>query len=94
MLRVRYSGTLARVAGRAEELVDLPPSGRLDDLLAELASRHPGVLGGSVEMQWRHGASHVWVAVNGRVLYDEDAFGAQQLTDGDEVTLGAPLGGG
>lgn len=45
-------------------------------------------------MQWRHGSSHVWVAVNGRVLVDQAAIDARQLADGDEITLAAPLGGG
>lgn len=74
--------------------MDLPASGRLGDLLADLSARYPGVLGGSAEMQWRHGSSSIWVAVNGRVLCDEETLGAQPLADGDEITLSPPLGGG
>ena len=94
MLRVRYRGILARVAGRAAETVAVPPSGRLTDLLVDLLARYPGVLGGSAEMQWRHGSSTIWVAVNGIVLVDQDAIDARQLVEGDEITLAAPLGGG
>ena len=95
MLRVLFSGTLRRVAGCVEAAVPLPTSRRLGDLSADLADRFPGVLGTSAEMQWRHGSSHVIVAVNGRVVSDADGIAADwPLHEGDEVTIAAPLGGG
>ena len=76
-------------------MASLPPSGALGDLLEELATRFPGVLGQSPELQWRHGSSHVIVAVNGRVVSDGDPIAVEwPLQDGDEVTIMAPLGGG
>ena len=95
MITVRFSGALRQVAGRAELAAPTPISGKLADLLEDLESLYPGVLGGSAEIQWRHGATHVMVAVNGRLVDqgqgdDSDAL----VADGDVVTLLAPLGGG
>ena len=95
MLRVQFSGTLREVAGCAEATASLPASRALGDLLAELEARFPGVLGNSAELQWRHGSSHVMVAVNGKLALDGGAIaGGQLLQDGDVVTIMAPLGGG
>ena len=95
MITVRFSGALRQVAGQAETALPAPPSGRLQDLLEELETQHPGILGGSPEIQWRHGATHVMVAVNGRVA--DQGQGEEcdaPVADGDVVTLLAPLGGG
>ncbi len=95
MITVRFSGALRQVAGKPETLLPAPASGLLSDLLADLESRHPGVLGGSAEIQWRHGATHVMVVVNGHLVdqgQGEDS--GTSIADGDVVTLLAPLGGG
>ncbi len=95
MITVRFSGALRQVAGRAETVVPMPASGMLADLLEGLETLYPGILGGSAEIQWRHGATHVMAAVNGRVVDQgrgEDCDAS--VADGDVVTLLAPLGGG
>jgi molybdopterin converting factor small subunit len=95
VITIRFSGALRQVAGRAETALPAPASGRLRDVLGDLESLFPGILGGSAEIQWRHGATHVMVAVNGRIVdqgagEDSDA----PVADEDIVTLLAPLGGG
>ena len=70
----------------------LPSSRRLADVLDTLAKTYPGILGTSAEYQWRHGSSHVIIAINGKVVDDESAD--IQLADSDEVSLLPPLGGG
>ncbi len=69
-----------------------PSSGRLTDLLAVLARTYPGILGTAADYQWRHGSSHVMIAVNGVLIEGENQ--EIQLLDGDEVSLVPPLGGG
>jgi molybdopterin converting factor small subunit len=95
VITVRFSGALRQVAGRAEMVAPAPASGKLSDLLAELESVYPGILGGSAEIQWRHGATHVMAVVNGRVVDQGRGEGVDAMVaDGDVVTLLAPLGGG
>jgi len=73
----------------------LPQSRLLGDVLDALARAYPGVLGGSTELQWRHGSSYVMVAVNGHIVSEDEVARRQvALAEGDEVTLLAPLGGG
>lgn len=69
-----------------------PESHRLDELLALLEKKHPGLLGTSADYQWRHGSTHVLIAVNGKII--EGTSEDVRLSDGDEVTLVPPLGGG
>jgi sulfur carrier protein ThiS len=95
VITVRFSGALRQVAGRAETAVPVPATGKLADLLAELEILYPGILGGSGEIQWRHGATRVMVAVNGRVVdQGQGEVCGLPAADGDVVTLLAPLGGG
>jgi molybdopterin converting factor small subunit len=72
--------------------MELPASRRLADVLDALARTYPGILGAAADYQWRHGSSHVIIAINGRVVDDESTD--TQLADGDEVSLLPPLGGG
>lgn len=92
MLRVKFSGTLRQIAGCSQALIERPSSGRLADLLDTLARTYPGILGTAAGYQWRHGSSHVMIAVNGVLIEGEKQ--EIQLSDGDEVSLVPPLGGG
>lgn len=92
MLRVRFSGSLRQIAGCTEAPIDLPSSCRLTDALEILAHAFPGILGTSVDYQWRHGSSHVVIAVNNRII--DDANVDVLLSEGDEISLMPPLGGG
>lgn len=92
MLRVKFSGMLRQIAGCTEATIQCPSSGRLSDLLAVLAHTYPGILGTAADYQWRHGSSHVMIAVNGVLIEGENQ--EIQLLDGDEVSLVPPLGGG
>lgn len=92
MLRIRFSGALARLVGCAEITVEPPQSHRLDELLAVLENKYPGLLGTSADYQWRHGSTHVMIAVNGKII--EGASEDIRLSDDDEVSLVPPLGGG
>lgn len=95
MITVQFTGALRQVAGRAEAALPLPASGKLADVLEELESLYPGILGSSAEIQWRHGATHVMAAVNGRVVdQGRGDISDASVADGDVVTLIAPLGGG
>lgn len=95
MITVRFSGALRQVAGRAETMMPAPSSGMLCDLLEGLESLYPGILGGSAEIQWRHGATHVMVVVNGNLVdQGQGERSDAPVADGDVVTLLAPLGGG
>jgi MoaD family protein len=93
VVKVKFSGTLRQIAGRAEMTMELPASRRLGEVLQTLAAVYPGILGDSTDLQWRHGSSHVVVAVNGRVI-EEGNGEAMLLADNDEVSLVPPLGGG
>ncbi|MCL4393710.1 MAG: MoaD/ThiS family protein [Chloroflexi bacterium] len=92
MLKVKLSGALRDLAGRRELLLPLPPSRTLGQALAQLENDYPGILGTSADYQWRHGSTHVVIAVNGKVV--EEASGDLLLQDGDELSLLPPLGGG
>lgn len=92
MLKIKFSGALRNIAECAETAMELPTSRRLADVLDALARTYPGILGTAADYQWRHGSSHVIVAINGRVVDDESAD--IRLADGDEVSLLPPLGGG
>jgi molybdopterin converting factor small subunit len=92
MLRIRFDGILRQIAGCAGTNLELPASRCLGDVLETLDQTYPGILGNAAEYQWRHGSSHVIVAVNGK-LVEEDA-GEICLADGDQVTLLPPIGGG
>lgn len=92
MLHVKFSGVLRRIAGCSETKVALPESRRLDDVLAALELSYPGILGGSAELQWRHGSSYVMVAVNGKLF--DDGNEDWQLAHGDHIELVPPVGGG
>ncbi len=92
MLRVKLGGALRQIAGGSELLVPLPPSHRLDDVLAQLEREHPGILGTAADFQWRHGSTHVVVALNGKLV--EEGTADLQLHDGDQLSLLPPLGGG
>jgi molybdopterin converting factor small subunit len=83
---------LRQIAGRSEAIIERPSSGRLADLLETLAHTYPGILGMSADYQWRHGSSHVMIALNGVLIEGESQD--LQLSDGDEVSLVPPLGGG
>lgn len=92
MIRVKFSGTLRQIAGCAQATIELPSSGRLVDLLDMLARTYPGIMGTAADYQWRHGSSHVMIAINDVLIEGERQ--EIQLSDGDEVSLVPPLGGG
>ncbi len=92
MLRIKFSGMLRQIAGCAQTTIEMPSSGRLVDLLDTLGGTYPGILGTAADYQWRHGSSHVMVAVNGVLIEGENQ--EIQLSDGDEISLVPPLGGG
>lgn len=92
MLRVKFSGMLRQIAGRAEVLLELPAACPLGKVLDQLEKDYPGILGTDVNYQWRHGSNHVIIAVNGAVV--ENPEQELQLKDGDELAMLPPLGGG
>ncbi len=92
MLKIKFSGMLRQIAGCSEAMVEWPNSGRLGDLLDALGRTYPGILGSSADYQWRHGSTHVMVAINGVLIEGERQ--EIQLSDGDEVSLVPALGGG
>jgi molybdopterin converting factor small subunit len=92
MLIVRFSGSLRDIAGCTEMQIELPSSRRLSDVLNILADTWPGILGSSADYQWRYGSSHVVVGVNNRIV--DDANMDLLLSEGDEIGLMPPLGGG
>ncbi len=92
MLNIKFSGILRQIAGCSETMIERPSSGRLGDLLDALARTFPGILGSSADYQWRHGSSHVMIAINGVLIEGEKQ--EIQLSDGDELSLVPPLGGG
>lgn len=92
MLRVRFSGSLRQIAGCADTLIELPASRQLGDALEILARTFPGILGTSANYQWRHGSSHVVIVVNHTIV--DDGIVDVLLSEGDEISLMPPIGGG
>ena len=85
---VRYLAQLRRLAGRSIERLDLAGPCTLAGLVAALAERHPELSAVLVDDQGQ-GRPSVLVFVG-----DEQASPDRPLSDGDEVTLLAPIAGG
>lgn len=92
-LRVQFTAQLRTIAGRAEEVVELPEGSNLEGLLVHVATELCRETAGYLLAPGGGLQSSLIVAVNNRAISTHEAR-AVSLCGGDVVMLLPPIAGG
>jgi molybdopterin converting factor small subunit len=86
MVTVKYLGTFSQLTGRKEELLELEAGATIDALARKLVLKYGRELKNRLEDQTTRPVLFV--------VTNQPADGGRRLSDGDEVLLTYPAGGG